>query len=150
MTTPKKLVPIPTKSPNLPIPPVSYSSVYVEQLLNAFRLYFNQVDNLSYALLESSFTTAVVALIDGAAGVISNDLNNALTLTKNGTGDYTLTFTQPLAQSTYAPQITLGGIGFAEVVTPKLDSIRFKTYDITGVATDFSYISLVIVGGGAI
>ena len=150
MTAPKKLVPLPTKAPNLPIPPVGYSSLYVEQLLNALRLYFNQVDNLSYTLLESSFTTAAVALIDGTTGSITNDLNNTQTLTKNGTGDYTLTFTQPLAQSTYAPQITLGGIGFAEVVSPKFDSIRFKTYDITGVATDFSYISLVIVGGGAI
>ncbi len=150
MIAPKKLLPLPTKAPNLPIPPVGYSQLYVEQLLDVLRLYFNQVDNLSYALLESSFTTAVVALIDGVNASITNNLNNAQYLTKNGTGDYTLTFTQPLAHSTYAPQITLGGIGFAEVVTPKLDSIRFKTYGSTGVATDFSYISLVIIGGGAI
>lgn len=150
MTPAKKFVPITTKAPNLPIPPVGYSQLYVEQLLNALRLYFNQIDNTMFALLESSYTTAVVALINGTSASITNNLNNAQTLTKNGTGDYTLTFTQPLAQSTYAPQITLGGIGFAEVVTPKLDSIRFKTYGSTGVATDFSYISLVIIGGGAI
>jgi hypothetical protein len=150
MIAPKKLVPLPTKAPNLPIPPVGYSQLYVEQLLDVLRLYFNQVDNLSYALLESSFTTAVVALIDGVNASITNNLNNAQYLTKNGTGDYTLTFTQPLSQSTYAPQITLGGIGFAEVVNPQFDLIRFKTYDSTGVATDFSYISLVIIGGGAI
>lgn len=150
MIPPKKFVPIPTRAPNLPIPPVGYSQLYLEQLLNAFRLYFNEIDNTTFALLESSYTTSAAALINGTTGSITNNLHNAQYLTKNGTGDYTLTFTQPLTQTTYAPQITLGGIGFAEVTTPKLDSIRFKTYGSTSVATDFSYISLVIVGGGAI
>lgn len=38
---------IPSKAPNLPIAPVAYSQQYIDQLSNALRLYFNQVDNFS-------------------------------------------------------------------------------------------------------
>lgn len=46
--TPLKLLPLrPSKAPNLPIAPVEYTQQYVDQLLNALRLYFAQVDNFS-------------------------------------------------------------------------------------------------------
>lgn len=35
----------PPKAPNLPIAPVEYAQGYQDQLLNALRLYFNQLDN---------------------------------------------------------------------------------------------------------
>ena len=35
----------PPKAPNLLIAPVSYSQLYIDQLNNALRLYFNQIDN---------------------------------------------------------------------------------------------------------
>ena len=35
----------PPKAPNLLIAPVSYTQLYQDQLLNALRLYFNQIDN---------------------------------------------------------------------------------------------------------
>lgn len=35
----------PSKAPNLPIAPVDYRQQYVDQLNNALRLYFNQIDN---------------------------------------------------------------------------------------------------------
>jgi hypothetical protein len=35
----------PPKAPNLPIAPVDYRQRYLDQLLNALRLYFNQIDN---------------------------------------------------------------------------------------------------------
>jgi hypothetical protein len=37
------------KSPNLPIAPVEYSQQYQDQLNNAFRLYFAQLDNFTQA-----------------------------------------------------------------------------------------------------
>lgn len=37
----------PPKAPNLPIAPVEYSQYYQDQVLNALRLYFNQVDNFA-------------------------------------------------------------------------------------------------------
>lgn len=41
----KNLPLIPSKAPNLPIAPVDYSQTYQDQLNNALRLYFAQVDN---------------------------------------------------------------------------------------------------------
>jgi hypothetical protein len=44
----------PSKAPNLPIAPVEYSQQYVDQLLNALRLYFAQVDNLAFGLTQNN------------------------------------------------------------------------------------------------
>lgn len=38
---------LPTKAPNLPISTVQYNQQYQDQLINALRLYFNQLDNFS-------------------------------------------------------------------------------------------------------
>jgi hypothetical protein len=46
----KNLLLQPTKAPNLLIAPVEYSQQYVDQLTNAFRLYFTQVDNFTQAI----------------------------------------------------------------------------------------------------
>jgi hypothetical protein len=37
----------PPKAPNLPIAPVEYRQLYQDQVLNALRLYFNQIDNFA-------------------------------------------------------------------------------------------------------
>jgi hypothetical protein len=44
-TTTKTFNTVQTKAPNLPIAPVEYTQTYQDQLLNALRLYFNQIDN---------------------------------------------------------------------------------------------------------
>ena len=55
----KKLTLVPPKSPNLPIAPVEYAQQYQDQLNNAFRLYFSQIDNVTQALIvPDSGTTA--------------------------------------------------------------------------------------------
>jgi hypothetical protein len=46
----KKLLLQPTKAPNLPIAPVEYSQQYQDQITNALRLYFAQIDNVTQAL----------------------------------------------------------------------------------------------------
>ena len=38
-----------SKAPNLPIAPVEYDQRYQDQLSNAFRLYFAQIDNFTQA-----------------------------------------------------------------------------------------------------
>jgi len=40
----------PSKAPNLLIAPVSYAQQYQDQLNNALRLYFNQIDNFTQAV----------------------------------------------------------------------------------------------------
>jgi hypothetical protein len=44
----------PPKAPNLPIGPVEYAQSYQDQLLNALRLYFNQIDNFAQPFASSS------------------------------------------------------------------------------------------------
>lgn len=52
MVTPAKSgVLLPPKAPNLPIAPVDYAQLYQDQMLNALRLYFNQIDNMGQGLL---------------------------------------------------------------------------------------------------
>jgi hypothetical protein len=42
------------KAPNLPIAPVQYAQQYVDQLTNALRLYFAQVDNFAQPLADAT------------------------------------------------------------------------------------------------
>lgn len=44
----------PSVAPNLPIAPVDYAQLYQDQLLNALRLYFREVDNFSQVLMQNS------------------------------------------------------------------------------------------------
>lgn len=44
----------PSKAPNLLIAPVDYSQQYIDQLNNALRLYFNEIDNGMAALLSGT------------------------------------------------------------------------------------------------
>lgn len=58
-----------TIAPNLPIAPIGYSQTYIDQLLNVFRLYFNQIDNFTLgSTLPYSGPTVdrpTVGLVDG-------------------------------------------------------------------------------------
>lgn len=58
-TAPKILTLRPPKAPNLLIAPVSYSQLYIDQLNNALRLYFNQIDNFGAGLLEGTGGSAI-------------------------------------------------------------------------------------------
>ena len=51
-TTPaKSSVLLSSKAPNLPIAPVEYTQYYQDQVLNALRLYFNQIDNFTQSVV---------------------------------------------------------------------------------------------------
>jgi hypothetical protein len=49
----------PSKAPNLLVAPVEYSQRYVDQLNNALRLYFNQIDNGLSSLLSNTGGSAL-------------------------------------------------------------------------------------------
>lgn len=54
------IVPLrPSKAPNLPIAPVDYNQQYIDQLSNALRLYFSQIDNLSQTVAQRVTTDGV-------------------------------------------------------------------------------------------
>lgn len=53
MVTPRKQIALrPSKNPNIPIAPVEYDQRYQDQMLNALRLYFNEVDNITQAAAQ--------------------------------------------------------------------------------------------------
>jgi hypothetical protein len=55
----KNIIFRPPKAPNLPIAPVDYRQLYQDQVLNALRLYFNQIDSFAQGvLIPASGTTA--------------------------------------------------------------------------------------------
>jgi hypothetical protein len=51
MSTKKTGVTRPTRAPSLLAAPAQYQQLYIDQLNNAIRLYFNQVDNFSQSIL---------------------------------------------------------------------------------------------------
>lgn len=60
MATAPKTQPLrPPKAPNLLIAPVSYAQLYQDQLNNALRLYFNQIDNFAFGLTSGSGGAAI-------------------------------------------------------------------------------------------
>lgn len=49
----------PPKAPNLLIAPVDYAKLYQDQLNNALRLYFNQIDNFAFGLTSGTGGSAI-------------------------------------------------------------------------------------------
>lgn len=63
----------PSKAPNLLVAPVDYAQLYQDQLNNALRLYFNQVDNDWAAVLDE----AGMRYLAAPYGAFSSTLNQA-------------------------------------------------------------------------
>jgi ATP:corrinoid adenosyltransferase len=53
-----------TKAPNLLVAPVDYNKQYQDQLNNALRLYFVQIDNVSQVLAERTASNTVLIWMD--------------------------------------------------------------------------------------
>jgi hypothetical protein len=47
----------PSKAPNLPIAPTEYDQRYIDQLSNALRLYFTQIDNFTQNAATPAYGT---------------------------------------------------------------------------------------------
>jgi len=60
---------IPPKAPNLPLAPIEYASQYIDQVNNALRLYFTQIDNSSQAIFSGK-----ILLPSSSTGLASGSL----------------------------------------------------------------------------
>lgn len=74
----------PPKAPNLLIAPVSYAQLYQDQLNNALRLYFNQIDNFSFGLLSGTGGASIkfpyfAGYQNGNTALTGNITNNSTT-----------------------------------------------------------------------
>ena len=117
----KHLALIPPKAPNLPIGPVQYDQRYQDQMLNALRLYFNQIDNFGYGLagttggsflgfpFVSAYDTAAqyataantptIVAWNGLGGANSFTLNSDNTATALTAGRYKITYSLQFANT---------------------------------------------------
>lgn len=74
----------PPKAPNLLIAPVDYAQLYQDQLNNALRLYFNQIDNFGAGLTSGTGGAAIkfpyfAAYQNGNTALTGNITNNSTT-----------------------------------------------------------------------
>lgn len=112
---------VPSKAPNLPIAPAEYTQQYLDQMLNALRLYFNQVDNFSGsvandtggkyikfpfiaayyypAIYAAGNNTATIVTWNNTTGASGFVLNADNTATAQFTGYYKITYSMQLANS---------------------------------------------------
>lgn len=120
-TPPKTLILRPPKAPNLPISPIQFSQQYQDQVLNALRLYFNQIDNFAQPLTgnlggsllyfpfisayyypdqyASADNTPTAVLWNGTSGLSGFTLNSNNTATAAKDGYYKITYSLQFANS---------------------------------------------------
>lgn len=88
MTTPLKQTQLrPPKAPNLLIAPVDYTQTYQDQMNNALRLYFNEIDNFGFCLTNNQNGGGGSLLVfpngafhqDGTTTLSANITNNSTT-----------------------------------------------------------------------
>jgi hypothetical protein len=111
----------PPKAPNLLIAPTEYSQRYIDQLNNALRLYFNQIDNGLFSLLNpdggaylglpyisasynadqlaTASNTATLVLWDTLEGGSGFTLNPSGSATANVSGNYKITYSLQLTNT---------------------------------------------------
>lgn len=121
VTALKQLQLIPPKSPNLLIAPVEYTQTYQDQMNNALRLYFNQLDNfgfslatdqggsyLSFPCISAYYYPAQYATADNTPTIVAWNatsklngftLNSDNTATAQIAGTYKITYSMQLANS---------------------------------------------------
>jgi hypothetical protein len=116
--------------------------------------YNNTLGTLEYSTasgwvpLQNGRMAAAWATFDGTGGTGAKTISegfNAGSLSKTGTGDYTLTFSSVLASSTFA--FSGGASGTARIVTPDsttTGNVRFNVWDSTGALVDSSRISVIV------
>ena len=76
----------PSKAPNIPIAPVDYSQQYQDQLTNALRLYFTQIDNFTGFIAQPiSGTTAERPAVQLHVGQTFFDTTLGIPIWYNGT-----------------------------------------------------------------
>ena len=141
----------PPKAPNLPIAPVDYRQTYQDQLLNALRLYFNQIDNFAQpftsqsggSYLQFPFIEASDSNVQYAAG------NNTATIvewttTALGSGftlnaDYTATAQfAGIYKITYSLQFANNNNSVHDAIVWLRINGADSTYDVTNSTTIFT------------
>jgi len=127
---------------------LSFSTAIVDVIATEAELEANPPVNTNHPVVPSVFhhhrgVAKLEAVFDGTAGSPSATFSYNLTsITKNATGDYTLTPTTNFANANIKLDGMLNGVGFIHMVSLATNAIRIITKDAAGAAADFSYVSV--------
>lgn len=87
---------------------------------------------------------------DGTGTVAIRDSFNVDSITDNGTGDFTVNFTEALGDANYSVSGSAGNSGagnrMVSAITYATDSCRINTYDATNIIRDNEFVSVTIHG----
>lgn len=103
-----------------------------------------------YVIQSTTTNTYTVLAADSktTSGLVTQNTvikanGNVASITDNGTGDYTINFTEDMPDANYAAVVTLGTSGFVYYpVIPTTSAFRFVTKNTAGESTDFWHISV--------
>jgi hypothetical protein len=127
---------------NSPIDFVDYGNLYVANMEKP--PYFGPAKT-------DVMTISSAAVFDGTVGSpTAGFAYNVASITKTGTGAYTIAFQKAGPKSSYPVDVNINGIGYATVNTTLANGVSIMTFNASGVATDFSYISVKVFGNGDI
>lgn len=128
----RKLYLTPSKAPLLPISPVEYSQQYVEQLTNAMRLYFNQLDNLNGTVIGPQ-----------GARFLNAPYGAFYDTTSQHDGSTTIPYAMRLNETSYSNGVTVEA---RSVVSTS--SIASTTLTCTGITSGRFYPGMILSGTG--
>lgn len=122
----------PTKAPLLPLPPTEYSQQYLEQLTNAMRLYFNQLDNLSSTVLGPQGSR----FLNAPYGAFFDT-------TSQHDGSTTIPYAMRLNETSYSNGVTIESRNVVSTA-----SIATTTLTCTGITSGRFYPGMILSGTG--
>jgi len=136
----------PSKAPNLPIAPVSYDQRYIDQLSNALRLYFAQVDNAIQELIVANpipfYTQVALGQVPGYSSFSIFGYNPDLDQTEESVWPDGSTVPHP----TVAAQLTIVSTDAADDGAPVGTGAR--TVYLEGLNGDYEVVSETVIMNG--
>ena len=127
-----------------------YPSLGIDNSGSIWFLLDNTVNNAVWALYHHKANAKAWATFNGSSGAIS-DGYNVSSVTRNSTGNYTITFSAPLANANYATSAQAFDIGnFTSIVSQATTNVRIRASNIGALgatnAVDPSLVSVIVFG----
>lgn len=115
--------------------------------LEGSNFYDNTIEWPAIAGTQASTKSNVAAWVrfDGAT-VTVNQRHNVASVVRNAAGDYTITYSKPLVNAANAYIITTNGAGYFFIYNETTTTASIRTQNPSQVNTDFSAISVAIMG----
>jgi hypothetical protein len=103
--------------------------------------------NVEWMRDAERYIPLATCVFDGSGATPTPDGRNVASITKNGTGDYTLTFVDAIPTDAFA-RVSLNALGVGHLHALVTASVRVKCFNISGTATDFTSVFVEVVRAG--